>query len=66
MADTPEEAEIREALKRPKSALIDGERAEAHSIRDKIAGAEFLEAQDAKKTPGIGVQLFRTKPSGAQ
>jgi len=66
MADTPEEAEIRDAITKPKSFLSDGHRAEALSIKDKIAGAEFLEGQDAKKTPGIGVQLFRTKPSGAR
>lgn len=66
MPDTPEEADIRSAISTPKSALIDGEKVDARSIDDKIAGVEFLEAQEAKKNPGIGVQLFRTKPSGAR
>lgn len=53
------------ALTRPKSATLDGETAQAHSLPDQIAMAKHLAATAAARTPNRGLGFARLRPPGA-
>ena len=53
----PEETQIEDAIKRnasgPKSAEVDGQKVEQHSLPDQIAADEYLASKKAVKSSGL-------------
>ncbi|OQA76229.1 MAG: hypothetical protein BWY31_04645 [Lentisphaerae bacterium ADurb.Bin242] len=65
----PEETQIEDAIKRnasgPKSAEIDGQKVEQHSLPDQIAADEYLASKKAVKSRTSGLKISKLCHSGA-
>lgn len=65
----PEETQIEDAIKRnasgPKSAEVDGQRVEQHSLPDQIAADEYLASKKAVKSRTSGLKFSKLCHSGA-
>ncbi len=65
----PEETQIEDAIKRnasgPKSAEVDGQRVEQHSLPDQIAADEYLASKKAVKSRNSGLKISKLCHSGA-
>lgn len=65
----PEETQIEDAIKRnasgPKSAEIDGQKVEQHSLPDQIAADEYLASKKAVKSRTSGLKFSKLCHSGA-
>lgn len=64
----PEETQIEDAIKRnasgPKSAEVDGQRVEQHSLPDQIAADEYLASKKAVKSRTSGLKISKLCHSG--
>ena len=49
----------------PKSAEVDGQRVEQHSLKDQIAADKYLASKDAMKRRGSGLKFSKMTHSGA-
>lgn len=56
---------IRENVLSPKSAEIDGQRVEQHSLKDQLAADAYFEAKKALKRPGSGLKITKLQHGGA-
>ncbi len=65
----PEETQIEDAIKRnasgPKSAEVDGQRVEQHSLPDQIAADKYLASKKAVKSRTSGLKISKLCHSGA-
>ena len=65
----PEETQIEDAIKRnasgPKSAEVDGQKVEQHSLPDQIAADEYLASKKAVKSSTSGLKISKLCHSGA-
>ena len=65
----PEETQIEDAIKRtasgPKSAEVDGQKVEQHSLPDQIAADEYLASKKAVKSRTSGLKISKLCHSGA-
>ncbi len=65
----PEETQIEDAIKRnasgPKSAEVDGQKVEQHSLPDQIAADEYLASKKAVKSRTSGLKFSKLCHSGA-
>jgi len=65
----PEGTQIEDAIKRnasgPKSAEVDGQRVEQHSLPDQIAADEYLASKKAVKSRTSGLKISKLCHSGA-
>jgi hypothetical protein len=65
----PEETQIEDAIKRnasgPKSAEVDGQKVEQHSLQDQIAADEYLASKKAVKSRNSGLKISKLCHSGA-
>ena len=65
----PEETQIEDAIKRnasgPKSAEVDGQKIEQHSLPDQIAADEYLASKKAVKSRNSGLKISKLCHSGA-
>ena len=65
----PEETQIEDAIKRnasgPKSAEVDGQRVEQHSLPDQIAADEYIASKKAVKSRTSGLKISKLCHSGA-
>ena len=64
-----ENTEISEAIRKnaagPKSAEIDGQKVEQHSLKDQIAADEYLASKKAVKSRNSGLKITKLSHSGA-
>lgn len=49
----------------PKSAEVDGQRVEQHSLKDQIAADKYLASKEAVKRRGSGLKFSKMTHSGA-
>ena len=49
----------------PKSAEVDGQRVEQHTLTEQIAADKYLASKDAVKRRGSGLKFSKMTPSGA-
>ena len=49
----------------PKSAEVDGQRVEQHSLKDQIAADKYLASKNAVKRRGSGLKFSKMTHSGA-
>lgn len=56
---------IRDNVLSPKSAEIDGQRVEQHSLKDQLAADAYFEAKKAVKRPGSGLKITKLRHGGA-
>ena len=49
----------------PKSAEVDGQRVEQHSLKDQIAADEYLASKKAVKSRNSGLKITKLSHSGA-
>lgn len=63
MADLEEN--IRKNAAGPKSAEVDGQKVEQHSLPDQIKADEYLAKKAAVKKSGCGLKFTRMEHSGA-
>ena len=49
----------------PKSAEVDGQRVEQHSLKEQIAADKYLASKDAMKRRGSGLKFSKMTHSGA-
>lgn len=65
----PEEKNLTEEIRKnalgPKSAEVDGQKVEQHSLKDQLAVAKYLDAKAAVSRPGSGLKLTKMQHSGA-
>ena len=65
----PEETQIEDAIKQnasgPKSAEVDGQKVEQHSLPDQIAADEYLASKKAVKSRTSGLKFSKLCHSGA-
>ena len=65
----PEETQIEDAIKRnasgPKSAEVDGQKVEQHSLPDQIAADEYLASKKAVKSRTSGLKISKLCHSGS-
>ena len=65
----PEETQIEDAIKRnasgPKSAEVDGQKVEQHSLPDQIVADEYLASKKAVKSRTSGLKISKLCHSGA-
>ncbi len=65
----PEETEIDDAIKRnaagPKSAEVDGQKVEQHSLPDQIEADKYLASKKAVKSRTSGLKFSKLCHSGA-
>jgi hypothetical protein len=65
----PEETQIEDAIKRnasgPKSAEVDGQKVEQHSLPDQIAADEYIASKKAVKSRTSGLKISKLCHSGA-
>lgn len=65
----PEETQIEDAIKRnasgPRSAEVDGQKVEQHSLPDQIAADEYLASKKAVKSRTSGLKISKLCHSGA-
>ena len=65
MADTPEEARIREAMSEPERMRIDMNEAEQKSIHELIAADRYLDQKANQKKGGLGIVRYKIRPPGS-
>ena len=63
--DKTVENAIRENASGPKSAEIDGQKVEQHSLKDQIAADEYLASKKAVKSRTSGLKISKLCHSGA-
>ena len=63
--DKTVENAIRENASGPKSAEIDGQKVEQHSLKDQIAADEYLASKKAVKSRNSGLKISKLCHSGA-
>ena len=63
--DKTVENAIRENASGPKSAEIDGQKVEQHSLKDQIAADEYLATKKAVKSRTSGLKISKLCHSGA-
>ena len=65
----PEETQIEDAIKRnasgPKSAEVDGQKVEQHSLPDQIAADEYIASKKAVKSRTSGLKISKLCHSGS-
>ncbi len=65
----PENETLEEAIRRnasgPKSAEVDGQKVEQHSIADQIAADEYFEKKKVMRGRGTGLKVTQMHHSGA-
>lgn len=65
----PEETQIEDAIREnasgPKSAEVDGQKVEQHSLPDQIAADEYLASKKAVKSRTSGLKFSKLCHSGA-
>ena len=68
-AAMPENETLEEAIRRnasgPKSAEVDGQKVEQHSLADQIAADEYLASKKAVKSRTSGLKITKLCHSGA-
>lgn len=64
-----EDSKISDAIRKnatgPKSAEVDGQKVEQHSIKDQIAADEYLASKKAVKSRNSGLKFTKMSHSGA-
>ena len=67
MPETTENIEesIRRNAAGPKSAEVDGQKVEQHSLPEQIAADEYLEKKKVMRSRGTGLKITRMHHSGA-
>ena len=63
--DKTVENAIRENASGPKSAEIDGQKVEQHSLKDQIAADEYLATKKAVKSRNSGLKISKLCHSGS-
>ena len=63
-SDNIEEA-IRKNAAGPKSAEVDGQKVEQHSLKDQIAADEYLASKKAVQSRNSGLKITKMSHSGA-
>jgi len=63
--DKTVEDAIRENASGPKSAEIDGQKVEQHSLKDQIAADEYLASKKAVKSRNSGLKISKLCHSGS-
>ncbi len=65
----PEESKISESILKnasgPKSAEVDGQRVEQHSLKDQIEADRYLASKKAVKSRNSGLKITKMSHSGA-
>ena len=65
----PEESKISESILKnasgPKSAEVDGQRVEQHSLKDQIEADRYLASKKAVKSRNSGLKITKMSQSGA-
>ena len=65
----PEDKQVEDAIREnasgPKSAEIDGQKVEQHSLSDVIEADEYLASKSALKRRSRGLKFNKLQPSGA-
>ena len=56
---------IRENALNPKSAEVDGQKVEQHSLKDQLAVAKYLDGKAAVSSPNSGLKITKLQHSGA-
>ncbi len=59
------EDSIRKNASGPKSAEVDGQKVEQHSLKDQIAADEYLEKKKVMRGRGTGLKVTQMHHSGA-
>ena len=59
------EESIRKNASGPKSAEVDGQKVEQHSLKDQIAAEEYLESKKALTSRNSGLKITKFSHSGA-
>lgn len=54
---------LRENMNSPKSAEIDGQKVEQHSLKDQIEADRYLESKKALRR-GLGIRVIKMKAGG--
>ncbi len=54
---------LREKMNSPKSAEIDGQKVEQHSLKDQIEADRYLESKKALRR-GLGIRVTKMKSGG--
>lgn len=67
MSETHTELEkvIQQNASGPKSAEVDGQKMEQHSLSDQIAADEYLSKKRAMRRKGCGLKITKLEHSGA-
>ena len=64
-----EDSKIADAIRKnaagPKSAEVDGQKVEQHSLKDQIAADEYLASKKAVKSRNSGLKIAKLSHSGA-
>ena len=64
-----EDSKISDAIRKnaagPKSAEVDGQKVEQHSLKDQIAADEYLASKKAVKSRNSGLKITKLSHSGA-
>ena len=64
-----EDSKIADAIRKnasgPKSAEVDGQKVEQHSLQDQIAADEYLASKKAVKSRNSGLKITKLSHSGA-
>ena len=64
-----EDSRISDAIRKnaagPKSAEVDGQKVEQHSLKDQIAADEYLASKKAVKSRNSGLKITKLSHSGA-
>ena len=64
-----EDSKISDAIRKnatgPKSAEVDGQKVEQHSLKDQIAADEYLASKTAVKSRNSGLKFTKMSHSGA-
>ena len=64
-----EDSRISDAIRKnaagPKSAEVDGQKVEQHSLQDQIAADEYLASKKAVKSRNSGLKITKLSHSGA-
>lgn len=64
-----EDSKIADAIRKnaagPKSAEVDGQKVEQHSLKDQIAADEYLASKKAVKSRNSGLKITKLSHSGA-
>lgn len=61
--DQTSDEKLRENMNSPKSAEIDGQKVEQHSLKDQIEADRYLESKKALRR-GLGIRVTKMKAGG--